>query len=179
MDKYIGKNGLFPDYPQLSQSKIWSNMSVLPCFCFSLVSHEYVEVCRPSTPPLELCLDLYGNSCGNVLDNAECPVLCENVEACGLSVPPLELCLDLCGNSCGNVLDNAKYPVSCKDVEVCGLSVLPLELCLDLYGSPHGDSLDNVECTATSRSQGSFNWYWKKDKFTLEWKNLAKFEMWR
>ena len=110
-------------------------MSVLPTFRFSPVSREHVGACGPSAPPLELCLDLRGNSRGNVPDNA--------------------------------------------DVRACGPSAPPLELCLDLRGSPHGDSPDNAGCAATSRSQGSFNWDREEGGFTLEWKDLAEFEMWR
>src|SRR5712691_5137037 len=104
-------------------------MSILPPFRFSPVSREHVGPCGPSTPPLELCLDLHGSLHGNVPDNAECPA---SYVACGPSAPPLELCLDL-----------------------------------------------HAECPATSRSQGSFNWDREKGDFTLEWENLAKFEMWR
>ena len=38
---------------------------------------------------------------------------------------------------------------------------------------------DNAESHATSRKKGSFNWDREKGGFTLEWANLAEFDMWR
>ena len=41
------------------------------------------------------------------------------------------------------------------------------------------DVPDNAESPATSRKKGSFYWDWEKGGFTLEWENLAEFDMWR
>ena len=41
------------------------------------------------------------------------------------------------------------------------------------------DVPDNAEAPATSRKKGSFYWDREKGGFTLEWENLAEFDMWR
>ena len=40
------------------------------------------------------------------------------------------------------------------------------------------DVPDNAEAPATSRKKGSFYWDREKGGFTLEWENLAEFDMW-
>ena len=45
--------------------------------------------------------------------------------------------------------------------------------------SESDDLPDNAESPATSRKKGSFNWDQEKGGFTLEWANLAEFDMWR
>ena len=39
------------------------------------------------------------------------------------------------------------------------------------------DVPDNAEAPATSRKKGSFYWDQEKGRFTLEWENLAEFDM--
>ena len=46
-------------------------------------------------------------------------------------------------------------------------------------GSSCANSPDNAESLATSRRKGSFNWDQERGGFSLEWTNLADFEMWR
>ena len=45
--------------------------------------------------------------------------------------------------------------------------------------SSRADSPDNTESPATSRRRGSFNWDREKGGFSLEWANLAEFNLWR
>ena len=70
-------------------------------------------------------------------------------------------------------------PVSRENVEATGPSAPPLQLCLDLRGSSCGDIPGNAKCPATSRRLGSYNWDRETGGFTLEWEDLAAFELWR
>jgi len=45
-------------------------------------------------------------------------------------------------------------------------------------GSLHANTLDNAELPATLKQAGSFNWDWAEGGYTLEWADLAKFELW-
>jgi hypothetical protein len=66
------------------------------------------------------------------------------------------------GGSRGNTPDNAESP---DDFESSG--------------SSRGDTPDNAESPSTSRNKGSLNWDREKGRYTLEWANLAEFEIWR
>ena len=45
-------------------------------------------------------------------------------------------------------------------------------------GSSHANTLDNTKLPATLKWAGSFNWDWKEGGYTLEWPDLARFELW-
>ena len=109
--------------------------------------------------------------------------------ATGLSTL-LMLCLNFCthildesegtgsshGNkesSCGNTLEESDTDT---DADTDG-DMLELDES-DMDESDTNHVPDNAESHATLRKKGSFYWDWEKGGFTLEWANLAKFDMW-
>ena len=50
---------------------------------------------------------------------------------------------------------------------------------LESEKSDINDVPDNAKSPTASRKKGSFYWDQEKGGFTLEWENLAKFDMWR
>ena len=89
----------------------------------------------------------------------------------GLSAPPTMLCLDLCvpnpdeSEGIGSP-SAAGSPSNMDDPESKGTR------------SSRANTPDNAKSPATSKWAGSFNWDQAEGGYTLEWADLAKFELW-
>lgn len=114
-------------------------MSFLPQFCLPSTSCKSVILTGPSTPLLELCLDLHVHT----LEDSSIGSLYGNID----------------GNSCVD-MDNSKF----KDMGT---------------GSSCANTPGNTDSPATSRHIGSFHWDWEEGSYSLEWPDLAEFELWQ
>ena len=142
------------DYSQSFRVDLHSNMSFLPLFRLPTTSRKSVLTAGPDAPKsLELCLDF----------SVHAPAPDESTSSRG---NPDDSESQSDGNSRAYT---DEFPGSDADTDDSESG----------SESEGADSPDNAESPATSRRRGSFIWDREKGGFSLEWANLAEFDLWR
>ena len=147
-------------------------MSFLPRFRLPQASYKHVVATGPTAPPLALCLDLRSrtpdepkgegarSSHADTSDESEGEDI---VSSRARTSDESEFEFDDARGLHGSISDESEDE---EDVSISDES--------EEEGTP-----DNASSPATSTKKGSFNWDREKGGFSLEWANLAEFEMWR